>query len=170
MKGFFIFISLSILLFAWGENIKTIQADFIQTTYQQNEKLTYSGKLFAKNPNLAKWIYEIPLKKEIYLNANEVIIYEPLLDQATFSKIDKKTDFFTIITSATLGKDGNYHTQIDSIDYTLVLKDNKPYQIIYKDELDNKIEITLQEVELNPSLKEDIFIFFPNPNIDIIKQ
>lgn len=157
-------------LFGWGEDIKSIKAKFIQTTYQNDEKIFYSGVLFASNPNLAKWIYETPIKKEIYLNKQNVIIFEPLLEQATFSKISQQMDFFSIIKSAKLGDDGNYYTKIGNTEYKLVLKNNKPYQIIYRDELQNLIEISLHEVQLNTSIDPKIYVFTPNSNIDIIRQ
>lgn len=157
-------------LFGWGEDIRSIKAKFIQTTYQNNEKILYSGILFASNPNLAKWIYETPIKKEIYLNKQNVIIFEPLLEQATFSKISHQVDFFSIITSAKLGDDGNYYAKIGNIDYKLILKNNKPYQIIYKDDLQNLVEISLYEVQLNTPIDSKTYIFTPNANIDIIRQ
>lgn len=157
-------------LLGWGEDIESLRASFTQTTHQQSEKIIYTGTLIAKNPNLAKWSYTAPMQKEIYLNAKEVIIYEPLLEQATYSQIAQKADFFSIITSAKLGSDGHYHATIGDTSYTLILKDNKPYQILYKDELDNTIEITLTQVELNPKLDSSLFTFTPTQGIDLIRQ
>ena len=54
--------------------------------------------------------------------------------------------------------------------YKRQLKDNKPYQILYKDELDNTIEITLTQVELNPKLDSSLFTFTPTQGIDLIRQ
>lgn len=170
MKKLLLYFSTILLLLGWGENIKSIEADFIQTTYQNDEKIIYSGKLFALKPNLAKWVYTTPLKKEIYLNGKNVIIFEPFLDQATISQINQQIDFFSIITSAQIKKDGNYHTKIGNTNYTLILKDNIPHQIIYKDEFQNPIKIELKQVKTNITLDSKIFEFTPNQNIDIIKQ
>ncbi|WP_104697391.1 MULTISPECIES: LolA-like outer membrane lipoprotein chaperone [unclassified Helicobacter] len=169
-KKLLLYFSTLLLLLGWGENIKSIKADFIQTTYQNDEKIIYSGKLFAINPNLAKWVYTSPIKKEIYLNGNNVIIFEPLLEQATISHIAQQVDFFSIVTSAKVGEDGNYHTRIGNTDYTLILRNNLPYQILYKDDFQNSIEISLEQVKINISLDKKIFDFTPNEHIDIIRQ
>ncbi|MCE3040406.1 LolA-like outer membrane lipoprotein chaperone [Helicobacter anatolicus] len=167
---FFSFILFFTPLFSWDTNITSIEANFLQVTYQGEEKITYSGILYAKTPNFAKWVYQNPLKKEIYLNGNEVAIYEPMLEQVTLSTLTQKNDFFTILHAAKLGEDGNYHAIIANTHYTLILKNNIPYQIHFVDELQNTIKITLKNVKTNITIPDNTFIFTPPPHIDIIKQ
>ncbi|SQH71630.1 outer-membrane lipoprotein carrier protein precursor [Helicobacter mustelae] len=154
----------------WKNGLISIEADFVQITHQGSQKLIYTGKLYAKNPSLAKWIYETPLKKTIYLNKKEAIIYEPMLEQATFTHLTKQVDFFAILHKATLGQDGKYHAKVGDAQYVLSFAKNLPHKITFIDELQNKIEIILKNLKVNPTLSDGIFVFTPPNNIDIIEQ
>ncbi len=161
-------------LSAYGENLNSFEAKFIQTTYQDKEKIIYQGNLVAKRPHMAKWTYTLPLKKEIYLNANAVLIYEPALFQATISRLDQNIDLFSIIKQAKLESSNKditiYSAQIGDTLYYLEVKDTLPYRIIYNDPLDNRVEIVFSAQKINKEISDSIFIFHPPEGIDFIEQ
>lgn len=161
-------------LSAYGENLNSFEAKFIQTTYQGKEKIIYQGSLIAKRPHMAKWIYTLPLKKEIYLNENMVLVYEPALFQATISKLDQNIDFFSIIKQAKLESSTQnisiYGAKIGDTLYHLEIKDDLPYRIIYNDALDNRVEVQFSLQKINIQMPDSTFIFHPPEGIDFIEQ
>ncbi|BEG57788.1 hypothetical protein NHP21005_14760 [Helicobacter sp. NHP21005] len=67
---------------------------------------TYEGQILAKTPFFAKWSYTKPSPKEVYMQDKQVIIYEPRLLQATYTKLSKALDFFAILKKAKWQKMG----------------------------------------------------------------
>lgn len=170
-KIILILIFLVIMLNGAGENIHTFKAEFTQSVLNSEEKgISYQGTIEAKIPDLAKWIYTKPLKKIIFINGKKVTIYEPNLYQATISHLKHNTDFISILKSAKLGEDGKYHSKIGDITYNLTMKNNKPYLIDFKDDLDNEIQIKFHNVLINKPIDNSDFEFIPNDDIDIIKH
>ncbi len=152
------------------KNLQSFSAHFKQVLKGERQ-LVYRGVLRAKAPNLALWVYEKPLKKEIYMNAKEVTIYEPQLFQATITKLQEKMDFFTILKQLKKQKDGSFETTIHKTTYRLRFQDNKPAFLEFKDEMNNLVNITFSQVEINPNISSEIFIFTKkDKNIDIVYQ
>ncbi|WRA37159.1 LolA-like outer membrane lipoprotein chaperone [Helicobacter pylori] len=152
------------------QHLQSFSAHFKQVL--KNEKpLVYYGVLKAKAPNWALWVYEKPLKKEIYMNDKEVVIYEPNLFQATITPLKDKTDFFTILKRLKKQTDGSFKTTINKTTYRLVFKDGKPFSLEFKDGMNNLVTITFSQVEINPKIPNEIFVFNPkDENIDIVRQ
>ncbi|PAF50606.1 LolA-like outer membrane lipoprotein chaperone [Helicobacter sp. 13S00477-4] len=170
-KFWVIFLLYINLLYSWGQNIQSFRSDFSQIIEsQEGRKVSYSGNIEAKAPNLVKWTYLKPLKKEIFIRGEDVVIYEPSLYQATISHLKQKTDFLSILKKATLQKDGRYRSDIGHNSYFLTLKNGKPYSLEFIDELENKIYIEFKKVLINSNINDKDFIFIPKEGIDIIQQ
>ncbi|GAA8474316.1 LolA-like outer membrane lipoprotein chaperone [Helicobacter pylori] len=152
------------------QHLQSFSANFKQVL--KNEKpLVYYGVLKAKAPSLALWVYEKPLKKEIYMNDKEVVIYEPNLFQATITPLKDKTDFFTILKHLKKQDDGSFKTTIHKTTYRLIFKDGKPFSLEFKDGMNNLVTITFSQTEINPTIANEIFVFKPkDENIDIVRQ
>ncbi len=152
------------------QHLQSFSTNFKQVL--KNEKpLVYYGVLKAKAPSLALWVYEKPLKKEIYMNDKEVVIYEPNLFQATITPLKDETDFFTILKHLKKQDDGSFKTTINKTTYRLVFKDGKPFSLEFKDEMNNLVTITFSQTEINPTIADEIFVFKPkDENIDIVRQ
>ncbi|MGL2571244.1 LolA-like outer membrane lipoprotein chaperone [Helicobacter pylori] len=152
------------------QNLQSFSASFKQVL--KNEKpLVYYGILKAKAPNWALWVYEKPLKKEIYMNDKEVVVYEPNLFQATITPLKDKTDFFTILKQLKKQADGSFKTTINKTTYRLTFKDGKPFSLEFRDEMNNLVTITFSQAEINPKIPNEIFVFNPkDENIDIVRQ
>ncbi|WP_081714871.1 LolA-like outer membrane lipoprotein chaperone [Helicobacter fennelliae] len=157
------------LLYGFGENIKSIEADFTQQTKSQDSTLTYKGHFYAKSNSKAKWIYTAPTHKEIYINDTLTIVYEPLLEQATIGKSRNNIDFLHILQQAKQIDKQTYNTTFENTTYTLTTKDNLPYTLEFHDEFDNQITITFSHIQINQTMQDEIFTFVPPPHIDIIQ-
>lgn len=154
----------------FGLEINSIRADFTQSI--QSQPIAYEGRFVATSPNLAKWEYTTPLKKVVYINANKVIAYEPMLSQVIIKKIEAHLDFIAILQKAKQDlKDPNlYHSKIDNITYTIQLQNNLPERIFYEDSLGEGVIITLKNVFLNQKIPKEEFVFEIPSGIDVIEE
>lgn len=171
IRIFFAFFISVASMYGLGEDMKTFRSNFVQIVKSDDgQQVIYQGKFEAKAPSFAKWIYIKPLKKEIYIDGKDVVIYEPNLAQATMSHLKEKADFISILKKATLSGDGKYHSKVGDTYYELTLKDKKPYLLEFMDEFGNQIEMKFNNVSINIPINEKDFIFVPSSDIDIIHQ
>lgn len=154
--------------YSLGEHITTLQASFTQYTKSQDNTLTYHGRLYVKSPARAKWIYEAPTQKEIYINDGKAVVYEPLLEQASMGHA--KIDFLKILRQAAKQPDGTYATEFKNIRYTLFLEKDLPRKLAFVDEFDNVVEIVFSKVQINTPINDSEFVFIAPAGIDIIKS
>ena len=154
----------------FGLEIGSIRADFTQSIHSQ--PIAYEGRFVATSPNLAKWEYTTPLKKVVYINANKVIAYEPMLSQVIIKKIQAQLDFIAILQKARQDlKDPNlYHSRIDNTTYTIQFQNNLPAMISYEDSLGERIIITLKNVIVNQKIPKEEFDFEIPSGIDVIEE
>lgn len=151
-----------------GLEIHSIKADFLQEIKAEESLIKYSGKIIARADSKAYWRYDEPFAKEIFINDNRALIYEKEFNQLIIS--DKiELDFLSIINS--VRKNGeSWESTINNQTFTLIFKGEIPHKILYKDELDNEIIITLKNVKLNEKIDSETFKFKIPDNTDIIYQ
>lgn len=156
--------------FVFSLEIHSIEANFTQQ--MQSQPIAYEGKFIASSPNLAKWEYTQPLKKVVYINAQEVIAYEPMLSQVIIRKIKGQLDFIAILRGAKqdLKDPSLYHSKIDNTTYTIHFKDNLPSIISYEDSLGETVIITLKNVVINQKIPQDVFKFEIPEGIDVVRE
>lgn len=151
--------------------IQSLEANFTQTlTSEDNHKIIYEGEIFLKSPKSALWKYNNPIIKEVYIEGNTLIIYEPKLEQATFSTLKEELNLLTLLKEAKQVDKNHYEAILSNQIYSIELKSDLPYIIRYKDELNNKVEIQLKNIKINALKNDNIFDFTPPSNIDIIYQ
>lgn len=156
------------------KNIASLRADFVQ--YAQNSQgeggVYYSGSLVALAPYDAKWEYQTPIQKIVYLKKGELISYEPLLSQVVYLQTNQSINFLKIIQRAKQSpKDSNlYLANVDGKEYALIVKNAIPQRLEYDDELGNHMVIELKNVQLNPKIPSKEFDFNPPKGVDIIRH
>lgn len=154
------------------KNITSISADFTQEIKGDEGGIKYSGHLVARADSKAYWRYETPMKKEIFVNGKSVMIYEPEFAQVIISdKMD--IDFVRILNSVRQSENGvgdEWQSVVNNQTFRIVLKGDKPHKILYKDELDNDIIITLENVALNAKISDKVFHFKRPQGVDVIYQ
>lgn len=154
----------------FGLEINSIRADFTQSI--QSQPIAYEGKCIATSPNLARWEYTTPLKKVVYINADKVIAYEPMLSQVIIKKIEAHLDFIAILQKAKqdLKDPSLYHSKIDNTTYTIQFQNNLPAMISYEDSLGERVIIKLKNVVLNQKIPKEEFVFEIPSGIDVIEE
>lgn len=150
------------------KNITSIKADFTQEIKGDEGSIKYSGHLVARADSKAHWRYEVPMKKEIFVNGKSVMIYEPEFNQVIIS--DKMNiDFMKILNSVRKNGD-EWQSVVNNQTFRITLKGDKPHKIFYKDELDNDIVITLENVALNAKISNNEFNFKRPQGVEVIYQ
>lgn len=150
------------------KNITSISADFTQEIKGDEGGIKYSGHLVARADSKAHWRYESPMKKEIFVNGKSVMIYEPEFAQVIISdKMD--IDFVRILNSVRKNGD-EWQSVVNNQTFRIILKGDKPHKILYKDELDNDIIITLENVALNAKISDEVFHFKRPQGVEVIYQ
>lgn len=153
------------------QNLKTLQSKFIQTiTSSSNTKIDYKGELFIKNSGKILWSYQEPVRKDVFVNGSEVIINEPDLEQAIITKLDKEIDMLKMLNEAKKIDENIYSSKIDNTEYKIVLKNGKIDKILYKDEIENSVEIKFIDTILDVEISDSKFIFNIPLGYDLIRK
>lgn len=158
------------ILLAWGENLQSIEADFVQNIISEDGvPAHYEGRILAKVPSHVKWLYKSPLQKEIYMNGRDVIIYEPNLMQVSHSHLQEKSDFISIIQNSKKQDDGAYHVKVEGVEYIMFVDSkNLPDRIEYTDSMGAKTTLKLHNVKLNTRINDSIFSFTPPKDVEVV--
>jgi len=170
-----ILISLFLTLFiSYANNLKTItsyQASFSQSIINNSGKeIKYEGEIFVQNPSNIFWKYNNPIQKNVYIINSNVTIIEPELEQAIISKLDKEFNILKLLKEAKKISKNIYISNIYNNKYTLFIDDNKLQSIRYKDNIDNKITISFNNIKQNKKLPKNIFDFNIPLEYDIIRK
>jgi outer membrane lipoprotein carrier protein len=159
------------------ETIKDMKGHFTQKSHIKDLKRTdtYKGKFFIKQPMKMKWNYKGTVNQEVLINDDEIIIYQKDEKQAFRGTFD--TDTYGRAPIALLSGLGKIQEEftISGKNGILVLKPKKKVSGIKSIELElcrdefpirsftiydsheNKIVITLKDVEINTGLKDSMF-------------
>ena len=159
------------------ENIKDISGNFVQKSSIKDLKRTdtYTGQFLIKIPKKLRWEYKGDRPQEVYLNNNEILIYQKKEKQAFRSKFDWNT--YGQAPIALLSGFGKIQEEfsISQKNGNLLLKPKQPMGGIISIEIalsenefpiasftiidshSNKIEMTLTSIKINTNLKEALF-------------
>ncbi|PHR55447.1 MAG: hypothetical protein COA44_10350 [Arcobacter sp.] len=172
MKYFLIVSLLISSLFSFGENLQSFEADFVQTITDETGKvLTYKGKMHTKRPNFVLWDYTYPPRaaKKLYLNEERAVLVQPMLEQATITKVRSGMNFFKILTSAKRVDDTHFRARYHNIDFILKEENGVILSLSYEDELENKILIVFTKQRQNRFIEDSLFIPKVPKDYDIIR-
>ncbi|HIV49476.1 LolA-like outer membrane lipoprotein chaperone [uncultured Helicobacter sp.] len=158
------------------KNLKSLKADFEQIIITEDgAEASYFGTLEAKAPNKAKWVYEPPMQKEVYVNEGKISVYEPPLKQVHISTLTTQSDVFEILEKATPEVDsagkptGRYTTTLNETLYTITFSTKGLLQeISYRDSLQQTTRIIFSRHTLNPKIADLVFVFTPPKDVDVI--
>ncbi|MDR3163363.1 MAG: LolA-like outer membrane lipoprotein chaperone [Helicobacteraceae bacterium] len=171
MKLYFIFLSVFVCLYSAPDDFQTLQMNFLQTvTNDQNQTLKYSGKVWLKTPDMARYEYESPQKKSVAISGGEIIMIEYDLEQATKYK---RTDLLNIIDSWKSSEPVTDTKRVAKIDgLTLYIEHNRDAieRIYYIDNFDNFVEIALSDPVKNKTVDNSFFIPKVPTGFDLIRE
>lgn len=170
IKKIFIVLLLAANLFALSFDYETFEATFTQTVKNKSgKKIEYTGKIAAKKPDMALWEYKKPIKKSVYINKDEVIVYEPLLSQAKYLKKKSSVSLESILKNAKKEGENLYSAKDGDVVYKFSVSNDMIERLTYKDSLDNEAEILFSSRKKNVNLPTSTFVFNPPADTDIIK-
>jgi outer membrane lipoprotein carrier protein len=151
-------------------DISSIKADFIQTiTNEQNSTIKYSGKFYARRDDKALWIYQKPIIKKLYFLNGKVVIIEPELEQAIFSKAKKLPKILDILKTAQKKGDKLIAKCCDTT-YYITVKNNKIISVSYKDKVGNDVKIIFNNEDTNLIIDDAIFRYTIPEDYDILQN
>ena len=158
-------------LFGFADNLNTFSAHFTQTVVDdKNTTIKYNGEIQAKRPNMAMWHYTTPIKKEIYINGDDLVILEPEIQQAIVKKVGNTIAFFEMLKHAKKIDDEHYKAKYESLDLHIHVKGDTVLDIIYLDELENKVTIIFSNQVNNESISDKTFKADIPTDFDIVDQ
>jgi outer membrane lipoprotein carrier protein len=160
LKKFILFTLFSLSLFGKElSDLKTLKAEFQQIVESDGKKISYSGELYIKQPHFILWKYLKPVEKYLYLNGKKLFLVEPELEQAIVRRVDKSLKMLEILKTAQKVDDKRYVAKIENRQYLIILDQvGKIKRIIYKDDLDNSVSLTLFDVEENGYIPTSKFL------------
>ncbi len=144
MKFGWLLILSSLMILADGLEVPvSFSAKFMQKVTNPKKKvIIYEGTVRMNRPNILKWRYIKPTRKEVCSDGNYVTIIDHDLEQVSIYKIDKGFDLAEVLKQAKKYKDHLYLAHYGERYYTIATDDkNQIEQIAYRDDLDNIVNI-----------------------------
>jgi outer membrane lipoprotein carrier protein len=159
------------------ENIKDISGSFVQKSYIKDLKRidTFKGQFFIKRPLEMKWAYKGDDAQEVFINNDEITIYQKKEKQAFRGKFDGDT--YGQAPIALLSGFGKIQEEffISGKNGKLLLKPKKSMRgillievepsggefpirsFIINDSHSNRIEMILDDIKINTGLQDELF-------------
>lgn len=171
MKVLIVSLFLTNMLFGNILDFKTLSSSFKQIVKNKSgNEAIYKGELKIKGNDKILWSYKTPVKKDVYINKNQVIIDEPELEQAITSSLNDELNMVKIINNSKKVSLNTYENTLEDTKYIIIIENNILKSVSYKDELDNKVMILFTNFQKDIPLSDTIFSFTIPKNYDVIKK
>lgn len=162
---------LALSLEASPKEINSFNGKFVQTIIDDNgKKIVYAGELWASIPQNALWVYQKPIQKSVYINAQKITVIEPSIEQVTLRTLDDEIDFLQIIQKAKKVNDEKYIATLKGEIYTIIFKNDLLSSISYTDGFDNKVAIVFANPLQNKPIEMSKFRPIIPEDFDVIKD
>lgn len=163
--------ALTLSLCASPKEISSFNGKFIQTIIDDNgKKIIYSGELWASKPQNALWVYQKPIQKSVYINAQKITVIEPQIEQVTLRSLDDEIDFLQIIQKAKQVSADKYTATVKGQTYTITFKNDILSSISYTDGYDNRVSIVFANPSQNKPIESGKFKPVIPADFDVIKD
>ncbi|MBV5320879.1 MAG: outer-membrane lipoprotein carrier protein LolA [Sulfuricurvum sp.] len=163
--------ALTLSLCASPKEINSFNGKFIQTIIDDNgKKIIYSGELWASKPQNALWVYQKPIQKSVYINAQKITVIEPQIEQVTLRSLDDEIDFLQIIQKAKQVTADKYTATVKGQTYTIAFKNDILSSISYTDGYDNRVSILFINPSQNKPIEASKFKPVIPADFDVIKD
>mgnify|MGYP001765763803 CR=1 FL=1 len=170
MRFFLAALLASASLFAAPKDLNSFNAKFVQTiTDDSGKTIRYSGELWAAKPQNALWVYQKPIRKSVYVNAQKVTVIEPAIEQVTLRTLENEIDFLSIVQKAKKVDNDTYTATVKGQTYTVTFKGELLDSIRYTDGFDNKVLIQFNTQNANKPIEPSRFKPLVPADYDIIK-
>ena len=171
MKRVLLATLLTTSLYASFTDIDSFEADFLQNIVdEKGVKVTYTGHVTASKPHYALWQYLKPVQKSVYILVNKIVVIEPELEQVVIKHLNENFDLFKIIHNAKKIDTNRYLAKFRNKEY-IITTDNKTIQsIVYKDALENHVEIIFDHQKINKKITKEKYIPYIPDEYDVISE
>lgn len=170
VRFFLLSLLTTMVLIAAPKDITSFNSKFEQTITDDNGKtIRYTGELWAAKPQNALWMYQKPIKKSVYINANKITIIEPAIEQATLRTLDGEIDFLQIIQQAKKVDENKFVATVKGEKYTVTFNNDLLHSISYTDGFDNKVVIKFTTPIQNKAIEASKFKVNIPEEYDVIK-
>lgn len=172
---------------------QTLQADFVQTTYDSHGKIIQkgSGKMSLVRPGRFRWEVKQPFPQVIIANKQKLWIYDPDLEQVTIRHLNQAAGEAPALLLSHVDQALAQNFAINFIKsksnwqwYALRSKKNDHMfantqigflngqlkEMRLTDRLGHELLIQFNNVKLNQKLADALFIFKVNKKIDVINE
>lgn len=177
---------------AYTENLKTLQADFKQTLFDEKMRQleVSTGEVYLKKPGRFRWDYEKPYRQRIIADGEKLWIYDPELDQVMVKPLSEALgtapialltggeplhEQFKIIELGTI--EGRQYVQLEAkvkdtdFGFMLLAFGGEGLEAMeLKDKLGQVTRIELIDPVINQPIKDEVFEFTPPEGVDIIGE
>ncbi|MDR2905753.1 MAG: LolA-like outer membrane lipoprotein chaperone [Helicobacteraceae bacterium] len=166
-----IFLVCAAVLSAANIDFETLSMNFEQrVTNEKKQTLKFRGKLWLKQPDLARYDYESPTPKTIAIKNKSVLMIEPDLMQATRFTSDIAVNIMELWRRGKMIDESTREALINDVKVTLKHEGERFDRVYYKDEFDNFVEIIFTAHKRNIAIDDSFFApKIPN-GYDIIRQ
>jgi outer membrane lipoprotein carrier protein len=149
----------------------TLKQSFVQrVTNEQNQTLVFTGEIWLKQPNFARYDYEKPQKKIVAARGDRILILEPDLEQATRFKSEIALNIIDLWRRSYVVGDGRREAIVRNQKISIEHTDAAITKVYYADDLDNFVEIILSDPKRDEPIDDDVFApAIPN-GWDVIAQ
>jgi len=129
-----------------------------------------SGQSKAYTRSLFKWSYQSPTLKEVCTDGIQLIVIDHDLEQVSHYTIDDGVNLKEIAKVAQKVSANNYKAVYKEIEYLITLNNEEALeQIVYVDNLDNKVKILFQNMQYNTTVEEKALVCTPPQEYDLIE-
>jgi outer membrane lipoprotein carrier protein len=170
---------------AFFAGLETLQADFEQQVVDENGVLQQGsrGHMWIKRPGRFRWDYEQPYRQQIVADGTRLWSYDEDLEQVTVQEAGKvltATPAMLLSGEQPLEQVFTLEAGTDSIRLLpktddsnitaldLSLKDGALQQIQAQDSFGNTTTFRFSNLERNPPLAGDLFVFVPPAGADVV--
>ena len=161
----------TLTLFASPKDLSSFNSKFIQTIIDDNnKKIVYYGELWASKPQNALWVYQKPIQKSVYINAQQITVVEPQIEQVTLRKLGDEIDFLAIVKKAKPIDANRYSATVNAQTYIVEFKNDLLTSISYKDGFDNQVSIRFTDPLQNRPIESSRFKALIPSDYDVIKD
>ena len=149
----------------------TLKSDFSQTIINdQNKTIKYYGKLLYKAPDKLRWQYDKPIKKEIVIKKNKMIIIEPDLEQITIRYLKNPPTFTQILKNAKKRGNQKYEGIWNGQKYIIEFNKKAPKIVSYQDSLGNHVRIEFKNPKVDQNISDSSFDVTIDPDFDVVYE
>ena len=153
------------------KNLDSFKANFTQNiTSSSKNVIEYVGEVYIKKSGKILWKYKTPIVKNVYINNNVAIVDEPELEQAIFTQLESEINIIKLLNNSKKVDNSTYKTNIEDVDYTIKVTGDRIDEIIYKDKLENNVQIKFSNVSQNGEISDEIFKFTVPTSYDVIRK